>query len=442
MKESFTPAARQYQRKSHMYIDVLNLPNVSEAVHEASRMLRLGIMRAMSCSIEDEPDSSEKEERGKQATSQQLANTTQTRDAASVYSAIAKLPRKPLNESADSSANDSEAAEARMKQMKAWNSAKKAGPSILSRRSRPNSAGSVFQPAPKREKRNENVENSNNAKDKLQTSAKDIPKAQATSSTPSTDMAVTKLASTAKSTLRSSPNEKTPVDPRKELVLGIGSKEKQVGSNSPLKISSDVALASKPLPTVQSPRKTLPASWSTVGPKPFNQPRAKISSIEQLRKSTMKLGKPDASKRATTFLTPPTIRKSIPTSSSTSNAKPESVIPLPSSMGIELQYVPGSEIINGVRPNGYSVSNGGIVKPMVPFNPRPRIPQVPHKMRQNSVEKLFEAWRDSMKLPEADSLANALRIEQEMYAKASSKAEYRSSVTMKLSEVRKSKPAS
>lgn len=112
----------------------------------------------------------------------------------------------------------------------------------------------------------------------------------------------------------------------------------------------------------------------------------------------------------------------------------EAVIPLPSSSGLQVKHIPGSEIIRGVRPNGYTVSREGVVKPVVTFSPKPKLP---HKLRQTSVEKLFEGYRDIKKLAEADALARALREEQEMYADAKGRVEYRAAVTVRLKDVRK-----
>lgn len=112
----------------------------------------------------------------------------------------------------------------------------------------------------------------------------------------------------------------------------------------------------------------------------------------------------------------------------------EPIIPLPSTSGLQVKYVPGSETIKGVRPNGYTVSRDGLVKPVVTFSPKPKLP---HKLRQTSVEKLFEGYRDNKKLTEGDALARALRAEQEMYADATGRVDYRGAMTVRLKEIRK-----
>lgn len=107
--------------------------------------------------------------------------------------------------------------------------------------------------------------------------------------------------------------------------------------------------------------------------------------------------------------------------------------PAPSTSGQHVQYVPRAETIDGVRPNGYTVGRDGKVRPVVTFNPQPKLP---HKLRQTSLEKLFEGWRDFRKEKEADALATALRTEQEIYASASGRVDYRAAVTVKLKELR------
>lgn len=101
--------------------------------------------------------------------------------------------------------------------------------------------------------------------------------------------------------------------------------------------------------------------------------------------------------------------------------------------GLELQHVPGSKTVQGVKPNGYTVSKGGVVKPVAVFSPPGKVPL---RFRQTGLEKLFSAWRDEKKLAEAEALQLALQTEQEMYANSSSKVDYRAALMSKLKAIR------
>lgn len=99
----------------------------------------------------------------------------------------------------------------------------------------------------------------------------------------------------------------------------------------------------------------------------------------------------------------------------------------------EVQFVPGSQSINGVEPNGYVVSAKGEVLPKVTLAARLK---VPIKFRQSSLERLFKAWKDDAKVSEADALQNCLKTEQEIYAGCTSHINYRAVMVGKLKEIR------
>lgn len=102
---------------------------------------------------------------------------------------------------------------------------------------------------------------------------------------------------------------------------------------------------------------------------------------------------------------------------------------------MEIQFVPGSKSINGVEPNGYTVSSSGEVCPKITNVFRPKVLL---KMRQTAVEGLFKAWKDDAKLCEADALQKCLQTEQEIYAGCASRIDYRAAMVGKLKEIRNS----
>lgn len=99
----------------------------------------------------------------------------------------------------------------------------------------------------------------------------------------------------------------------------------------------------------------------------------------------------------------------------------------------ELKHVVGAQVIRGVRPNGYVEDKDGTVKPIVTVAPKGK---VPHNLRQNSLEKIFEAFKDAKKLNIRTALSKALRIEQEIYVVSAGRSEYRDAVLIKLKALR------
>lgn len=111
----------------------------------------------------------------------------------------------------------------------------------------------------------------------------------------------------------------------------------------------------------------------------------------------------------------------------------DSVLPKPSAGGLNIQYIPGSKTINGVRANGYTVTDKGVVKPIVTFTSKPK---VPHKLRQTSLNKMFSVWTTERKVADADALEKSLQTEQELYAQAAGRSEYRGAMVSKLKDIR------
>lgn len=101
--------------------------------------------------------------------------------------------------------------------------------------------------------------------------------------------------------------------------------------------------------------------------------------------------------------------------------------------GADVHFIPGSQPINDVPPNGYTVTSTGVVRPLVTFTNRPR---VPYKLRQFVLLKIFEAWCEQEKTSEAVALQNSLQTEQETYARSASRVEYRTAMMAKLKSIR------
>ena len=95
-----------------------------------------------------------------------------------------------------------------------------------------------------------------------------------------------------------------------------------------------------------------------------------------------------------------------------------------------VMFPPGIEAIGTVRPNGYEMTPAGLKPVVTPDSKIP--PKVPMKLRQTTTEKLFAAWRDKQKLPEMDALVRALRAEQTMFAQAAGKIDYRAAAITQL----------
>lgn len=487
------PVGRQYVRKN-VYVDVLGIPTITEAVRTASEMLRRGIIHAMSTSPEDEAASSSKQprtERQKSASQHsQGATSAADRDPVSVYTdAIAKRPRKPPASDVSETGNDPSdspviivkekmAGDKAPTTSRAWNSTKIAGPSILSKRSRPQSStaggssGSerVFQPALKREKRDELAKKQAllHAAAKVSKTAREKERANELSSTKAPAPAqnsTSKLVSEMKS---------APSTGREKLMSSASSQEKKqtkttgaaaqvrtvskddaptekakVQSSKPTPMILQSQRQLKPISSLRSPSaRKLPAAWSQVSSNGFKVAAQPKTSVLRKAGSGSVLAKGAGSSTSTArgevrgnFTLQqlnmlrnrseglPPVRPPPTQSKSGSDA----MIPLPSTSGLHVKYVPGSEIIKGVRPNGYTVSREGVVKPVVTFSPKPKLP---HKLRQTSCEKIFELLRGVKKLAEGEALSEALRTEQVMYADAPGRVEYRAAVTTMLKDIR------
>ena len=144
----------------------------------------------------------------------------------------------------------------------------------------------------------------------------------------------------------------------------------------------------------------------------------------------MGLNNPGSIASAGTSLTagrPSTQTKSPTSASAKTNA------PTNSKVALDIQFIPGSQPIDGVPPNGYTVSERGVVSPVVAFIQRPKVPM---KFRQNVLEKVFSAWKDERKVSEALALQKSLQTEQETYARSVGNVEYRTAMLSKLKEIR------
>lgn len=205
--------------------------------------------------------------------------------------------------------------------------------------------------------------------------------------------------------------------------------------------------SSKPAGTgaVRSPTsRMLPPAWSQVNSKGFKSIGSQDSRPKTiLRKPAAKPASSSSLLARTTDgpLSIAALRNAAPKGERVPSAPPrlaasssEPMMPLPSAGEMRVKYVPGSEVINGVRPNGYTVSRQGIVKPVVTFTARQKLP---HKLRQVSVERLFEVLRDVKKVSEANALSQALETEQKTYANAKGRVDYRAAMTGMLRESRK-----
>lgn len=467
---------RQYARKTASYIDVLGLSSVSDAVHEAARMLRIGIEHAMVHGIDGDQTVSENADRQKaqSETAPQRASHPASKEPVSVYSALSKRPRRPAPAAAEvpqqqqSSEQPEDTTTSTQRPgfaPRSWSATKKAGPSILSKRKRPNALTGkpgdktgglpAFQPAPKREKlsndstRDNVTKNVSKAVEKKPAAGQFAPQGRretVSARTIKADVNVARASEKAvespASTVRASSSNASKSPASSWIKLRPGP-----SSAAPRSTTGKMSDFARPSPPTLSPttRKVgLPPSWCQVstkstfrkeaGPKP-------PSALAMLRRPGPSKGRelPAAPRGSSVLSSVPALKQAgtsrlVQTTLGHPVSESRGMIPLPSSTGIKVKYVPGSEIIDGVRPNGYTVSIDGVVKPVVTFNPKPKLP---HKLRQTSVEKLFEAWRDNAKATEGDALARALRTEQEMYAKAKTRTDYRAAVTKKLKDLRK-----
>lgn len=491
---------RQYVR-NNVYIDVLGMPTITEAVRAASEMLRRGIIHAMSTSPEDEAQAKQaRAERQKAASQQPQANTNAAdRDPVSVYSdAIAKRPRKPVSVDPSDKEKDAEGspvlivkekmvADKAPAAVKAWSSSKKAGPSILAKRARPQSTTvggteRVFQPVLKREKREElekkqallhaaaqarsstRVRQTTNPHSNANAlaSAKRVAPIQGPEKEPSVSNGTHNPASSS-STYDGDQQKEGPETNAEGLMKSI-TKTKKTAENQGASIPKPTSATKLLLPqkattkSISSLRSTgvskLPASWGQVssivtksaGGRTLTQSKSSIlrkpsslSSTSASKSSGLSSGKGTSNKFTLEQLTMLRNRtEGLPSARSRtqSSISSKSGIPRSSTTGLQVQYVPGSQDINGVRPNGYTVSLEGEVKPVVTFCSKPKLP---HKLRQNAAERMFAVLQSEKNQPEADALAEALRTEQELYAESPGRVEYRSSLTTKLRELRSRK---
>lgn len=446
-------------RNPHMFIDVLRIPSITQAVEEASRLLRVGIIRAMQSNPGTEPDA-ETAKQARNHTTSTPASSSQ-RDPVSIYSAVTKRVRKPTEDSAKKESSSTEPERSALP-LKGWNSEKKAGPSILSKRSLSNSQ-SVFQPAPKREKKTDALqddiaknkrhdnESSKVDKDKEDSEGKTHPpqvqEKQRTSAKRSTDPRPTAAPHQERKpeqnssssdkmetqTITQPSNSASTQDRVSQTIEETESKRSasQVWAKALSAAKSERPFKQKTTISVAGGRRSgLPASWSHVsGSRPSSKQATVISLLR--KPGGIAQAKSQMSNSGGSAL--PSVAQAM-SSAHTPDVSTGAVIPMPNMTGLQVQYVPGSEVIGGVRPNGYTVSRQGVVKPVITFNPKPK---VPHKLRQTSVEKLFEAWKDNQKLVEGEALAKALRTEQEMYSTADGRVDYRAAVTVKLKDIRK-----
>lgn len=104
-----------------------------------------------------------------------------------------------------------------------------------------------------------------------------------------------------------------------------------------------------------------------------------------------------------------------------------------SNVDLDIQQIPGAKQIDGVQPNGYTVSERGVVRPVVTFTQRPK---VAHNFRQTGLDKVFSVWQHERKVSDAMALQKSLLTEQEIYARAEGMVEYRAALMAKLKEIR------
>ncbi len=102
-------------------------------------------------------------------------------------------------------------------------------------------------------------------------------------------------------------------------------------------------------------------------------------------------------------------------------------------VGPQIRFVKELKAIGNVPANGYMETSSGKLRPVVTHDPRPK---VPHKLRQTTIEKIFEAWRDVKKLPLMEALLKALRTEQTMYAQSATRLDYRAAATVTLKQAK------
>ena len=466
---------REYSRKSSMYVDVLGLPTISEAVQEASRMLRNGLVRALSTLAQEDIQEIERSNAkrtdtfNEKKTQQSQVPKSGSRNPVEVYSAVTKISKKPTiqssdqktklasgapaptlktatpNRNASTATNDTPKTKA-LFTPKSWNSSKKAGPGILSKRGRDDStkpkdgaSQMVFQPVAKRERKTDLSKT--NSVDDVTNNRKTPPEKQVVESKE-------KITSEAMSVSKSD----TDIAKKKLQNDKSNNEKNQKIIPSDSKTTSNVTATKAILPAIPEAIKGIPQGMQQTT-------KSTLKPLSALRKMSSQSANNGISKKSSLFKNPllqkpktagtsnkDSLLSSLlnntfdaknhlsSTSTTRNGSSSKGVIPFPNTTGIQTKYVPGSQIIDGVRPNGYTVSQDGVVKPVVTFNPKSKLP---HKLRQNSVEKLFEAWRDVKKLPEGEALSNALHAEQVFYANSADRGQYRGAITVKLKEIRK-----
>lgn len=434
---------RQYARKD-VFIDVLHLPTITEAVRAASDMLHRGLYQAMSTIPEDEALLRQARIERQKAQAQSAAAAAASaadRHPVSVYSdVITKRPRKDdLNDTGSPvlivketpASGVSAAAAASAGRPSAWNSAKKAGPSILTKRARPPGAAPdrVFQPA-KREKRAEMEKKQALLNAAAQTRASTRVRDTANPHANVKGLAVAKrVVEERRLSAVEKGITKGPETTAQKLLRGLAKSsqtERQRAQGGKLPAKQVRSTAELRGGTIKKPALV-----------PVQGRAGQLSKEAALRKVNRGVGAAGAAGKFTleqlNMLRNRT--EGLPSARARAQAATaaEGAMPRPSTTGVKVKYIPGSKVINGVRPNGYTVSVAGVVKPVATFCPKPKLP---HKLRQVSLEKMFEALRDVKRLPEGEALADALRMEQEMYAESPGRVEYRAAVTTRLKELR------
>lgn len=608
---------RPLARKSAMYIDVLDIPNIAEAVREASAMLREGILRAMSSNVGEpipvsvSPGAGQNTGIAKNTSGNgsglDSAITRADRDPMSIYSAaVAKRPRKPTSPSHadtpqpsgrnplevytavtkttrktsdDTPSGDSDAGGERLNTqpvnggdpmqtddpslkvaatnselqssstskssqaplesaLRTWDRDKKAGPSILSKRGRPVSSdpkAPVFQPAPKRERRdgtgidegttktltpttakvaatktstgnalmsdtkktdsnghtmnavtaalanipleNEtthkvsaeaNMSNPTNIKPSLNTNTKAAPfsvPSSASSNLLSPKYGVAKVASSKivsgkstspKATLQKAVSPRAAISkagmPRATAIAPVTTKFEEKGKEDTIETAEGAAaaMAAAAGNRFASRRGTSMAALTHTAT-PLGSGSNYISPAMALLRRKMSTGAGrgarDPTGNATTLtdaqhealarrggisgVTGGATARNVTLNGSTSGMNVRSSAT--ASASNDVQFVPGSSAIDGVEPNGYTVSDRGVVKPVVTFTNRPRVPL---RIRQGILEKLFAVWRNERHASDAVALQNSLRTEQEIYARSAGLVEYRAAMLSKLKAIR------
>lgn len=418
-------AARRRPRQHGMYVDVLALPTITDAVNMASRMLRDGIAHAMASSVVVEPavsaaarEAAEEKEKAAAA----VAAAEARRKPHAVYSAVAQKsrqgkakdsvatlgPRKGRDEPEVQIVRErmeielvrpQPAKQHPQKQagsLRSWNSTTTAGPSILSKRSKPASSQSVFQPVQRAAKR-----------DRKDPGA---PQPAAPVSTPHAPQAGATHAS-----LEVSVSDATS-KPVSQPAVSLASRPDP-------RVRKSTAILPAAIPRV--PRLPKPQAAPSAAPAPPSAPASASGPPAQMPKEKTGQTLSRASERPIASASPAAtvvVRNRL------------TVVPNAAPAAGQFFEVPGLEAIGSVPPNKYSLSSDGKPRPVVTFDARPK---VLHKLRQTIADKLFETWRDWKKMEDMDALVRALVTEQKLYANATNKVDYRAAATVALKDLRR-----